>query len=77
MYLFVNFVRLATCLNQMSCNGGKTDGKIKKSNRKFFFGQKYFHLNQKHLPIFQAFHLLKNTKETSSEKQKTRLERVC
>ena len=34
---FVNSVCFATCLNQVSCNRGKTDGETKKSNTKYFF----------------------------------------
>ena len=37
----------------------------------FFFNKNVFDLNQKHLQVFQAFRLLKNTKETSGETQKT------
>ena len=37
----------------------------------FFFNKNDFDLNQKHLQVFQAFRLLKNTKETSGETQKT------
>ena len=55
----------------MFCNGGKTDVETKKSNRKFFFNKNVFHLNQKHLQVFHVFRLLKNTKETSGETQKS------
>ena len=72
MFVFVNSVCFATCLNQMSCNRGRTDGETKKSNRKcLFFNKNVFDLNRKHLQVFQAFRLLKNTKETSGETQKT------
>ena len=30
LFAFVNSICFATCLNQMSCNGGKTDGEPKK-----------------------------------------------
>ena len=36
-----------------------------------FFNKNVFYLNQKHLQVFQAFRLLKNTKETSGETLKT------
>ena len=55
----------------MSCNRGKTDGETKKSKTKCFFQQNVFDLNQKHLHVFQAFRLLKSTKETSGDTQKT------
>ena len=72
MIVFVNLIRVATCLNQMSYNRGKTDCKTKKSKRKnVFFNKNAFDLNQKHLQVFQAFCLLKNTKETSGDTQKT------
>ena len=66
LFVVVNSIRFATRLNQMSCNGGKTDGETKKSKRKCLF----FDLNQKHLQVFHAFYLLKNTKETNGETQK-------
>ena len=52
------------CLNQVSCKRGKTDGETKKNQRENVFFQKY-------LQLFQAFLLLKNTKERSGETQKT------
>ena len=36
-----------------------------------FFNKNVFDLNQKHLQVFQGFNLLKNTKETSGQTQKT------
>ena len=42
----------------MSCNGGKTDGETKKSNRKCFIQKKeknVFVLNQKNLQFFRRF----------------------
>ena len=47
----------------MSCNSQKTYGETKKSIT-------VFDLNQKHLQVFQAFRLLKNTKQTSGDTQK-------
>ena len=55
----------------MCCNGGKTDGETKNQTESVFFDKNVFDLNQKHLQVFQACHLLKNTKETSGEIQKT------
>ena len=43
----------------MSCNRGKTDGETKKINRKRLFNKNVFDLNQKHLQVFQAFHMSK------------------
>ena len=71
MFVFVNSIRLATCLNQMSCNRGKTDSKTKKTKRKCFFNKNVFDLNQKHLQLFKGFNLLKNTKKTNGQTQKT------
>ena len=71
MFAFVNLIRFATCLNQMSCNKGKTDGETQKSKGNIFFNKNVFDLNQKHLQVFQAFRLLKNTKETRGDTQNT------
>ena len=59
LFVFVNSIRFATCLNQMSCNSEKTDSETKKSNRKCFPNKNVFNLNQKHLLVFQTFRLLK------------------
>ena len=45
--------------------------KQKNQRENVFFNKNVFDLNQKHLQVFQAFRLLKNTKETSGETQKT------
>ena len=45
--------------------------KQKNQTENIFFNKNDFDLNQKHLQVFQAFRLLKNTKETSGETQKT------
>ena len=37
MFVFLNSICFATYLDQMSCNGGKTDDETKKLNRKCFF----------------------------------------
>ena len=37
MFAFLNSICFATCLDQMSCKGGKTDGETRKLNRKCFF----------------------------------------
>ena len=55
----------------MSCNRGKTDSKTKKIKRKCFFNKNVFDLNQKHLQLFKGFNLLKNTKKTNGQTQKT------
>ena len=52
-------------------NGGKTDGETKNQTENVFFNKNVFDLSQKHLQVFQAFQLLKNTKETNGETQKT------
>ena len=54
MFVFVNSIRFATCLNQMSCNRGKTDGETKKSKRKCFFQQKCFWSEPKTLASFSG-----------------------
>ena len=51
-FVSVNSIRFATCLNQISCNCGKTDSKTKKSNIKRFFQQKCFWSQPK---IFASF----------------------
>ena len=60
------------CFNQISCNRGKTDGETKKS-KNVFFNKNVLDLNQKHLLVFQAGCLVKNTKEKSGDTQKTEL----
>ena len=45
--------------------------KQKNKTENVFFQQKCFHLNEKHLQVLQVFSLLKNTKETSGETEKT------
>ena len=70
MFVIVNSIRFATCLNQMSRNRRKTDGETKQSKRTNFFQQNVFDLNQKDLQVFQAFCLLKSTEETSGDTQK-------
>ena len=42
MFVFVNSIRFATCLNQMSCNRGKTDGEQENQRENVFFQQKCF-----------------------------------
>ena len=54
----------------MSCNRGKTDGETQKSKGNIFFNKNVFDLNQKHLQVFQAFRLLKKTKETRGDNKK-------
>ena len=44
--------------------------KQKNQSENVFFIKTVFDLNQKHLQVFQAFRLLKNTKQTSGETQK-------
>ena len=48
----------------------KLAAKQQNQTEKVFFNINVFDLNQKHLQVFQAFCLLKNTKETSGETQK-------
>ena len=45
--------------------------KQKNQTENVFFQQNVFDLNQKYLQVFQAFHLLKNTKKASGETQET------
>ena len=44
--------------------------KRKNQRQNLFSNKNVFDLNQKHLQVFQAFRLLKNTKETSGDTQK-------
>ena len=45
--------------------------KQKNQTENVFLNKNVFDLNQKHFQLFHAFRLLKNTKETSGETQKT------
>ena len=45
--------------------------KQKNQRENVFFKKKVFDLNQRHFKVFEAFRLLKNTKETSGDTQKT------
>ena len=45
--------------------------KHKNERENIFFNTNVFDLNQKHFEVFQAFCLLKNTKQTSGDTQKT------
>ena len=45
--------------------------KQKNQTENVFFNKNVFDLNQKHFQLFHAFRLLKNTKETSGETEKT------
>ena len=45
--------------------------KQKNQRQNVFFNKNVFDLNQKYLHVFKAFRLLKSTKETSGDTQKT------
>ena len=45
--------------------------KQKNQTENVFFSKNVFDNNQKHLQVFQVFRLLKNTKKTCGETQKT------
>ena len=47
--------------------------KHKNQRENVFFNKNVFDLSQKHLQVFQAFCLLKTTKETSGDTQKIKL----
>ena len=52
LFVFVNSIRFATCLNQMSCNRGKTDGETKRIKDKMFFSTKMFLIWTKSISMF-------------------------
>ena len=52
LFVFVNSIRFATCLNQMSCNRGKTDGETKRIKDKMFFSTKMFWIWTKSISMF-------------------------
>ena len=54
-----NSFRFATCLNQISCNGGKAGGETTKSNRKSFFQHKCFWSEPKTFTSFSSVLFIK------------------
>ena len=62
LFVFVNSIHFAKCLNQMSCNGGRPDRETKKSNRKWFFQQKCFWSEPKTFASFSGVSFVKKHK---------------
>ena len=54
MFAFVNSIRFATWLNQMTCNRGKTGGETKKSQKRMFFSTKMFLIRTKNIASFSG-----------------------
>ena len=70
LFVFVNSIRFATYLNQMSCNRGKTDDEINKSKRKCFFQQKYFWSELKTLANFSGVSFVEKYEGTKCRNRK-------
>ena len=60
LFVFVNSIRFVTCLNQMSCNRGKTDSETKKLKTKCFFQQKCFWSEAKAFACFSGVSFAEN-----------------